>query len=69
MDISRDDVLGAALKLSEADRLIVATQLLATLPDDPAEHPLDDSELLAELDRRANDLEGAIPAADIWKQD
>jgi hypothetical protein len=69
MPIGRDEILDAALKLSESDRLVIATRLLDTLPDDLPGLSEDDPEFLDELERRAKDTEGSIPAADLWKQD
>ncbi len=69
MPISRDEILDAALKLSESDRLVIATRLMDTLPDDVAGPLEDDPAFLEELDRRAKDTEGWIPLSDLWKQD
>jgi hypothetical protein len=67
MPIGRDEILDAALKLSESDRLVIATRLLDTLPDDLPGPPEDDPAFLEELDRRAKDTEGWIPASELWK--
>jgi hypothetical protein len=69
MPIGRDEILDAALKLSESDRLVIATRLLDTLPDDLPGPSEDDPAFLAELDRRAKDTEGWVPLSDLWKQD
>jgi len=68
MQPSRDDVLTAALNLSEADRLVVATRLMDTLPDDPPGMCWDEPGFLEELERRSQDSDGAIPAADLWNE-
>lgn len=63
---SRDQILDAALKLSEADRLEIVTRLLETLPQDLPGLSMDDPDFLAELDRRANDGGPVIPASELW---
>jgi hypothetical protein len=60
MPITRDDVLAAALQLSDDDRLLVATQLLETLPDELPGLDLDAAALSAELQRRSGDWNGAV---------
>lgn len=57
----REEVLKSAMALSEADRLLLATELLDTVADDGAGWSLDDPALLDELDRRANDGSPGIP--------
>ena len=64
MPATRDEILNAALNLPESDRLVIASRLLDTLPDDPPGLSDDDPEFAAELDRRSGDLEGAVP----WEQ-
>ena len=67
MPVSRDDILNAALGLSESDRLAIAVRLIETLPD---EQPglSDDDELAAELERRSGDLEGSMDWVDLRKE-
>lgn len=60
MPTARDDVLQAALHLSESDRLLVVKKLLESLPPDTLGLDLDDEEFAAELDRRSGDWEGAV---------
>jgi putative addiction module component (TIGR02574 family) len=51
------DVLATALQLPEEDRAAVAEELLASFdPELGKSDPTDDVELLAELDRRAEEL-------------
>lgn len=61
MPVTRDDVLKAALELSDADRLLLASELLETLPEDLPGWSLDDPGFLNELDRRAQDGTASIP--------
>jgi len=56
----RDDILNAALQLSEDDRMVIAGRLLETLPDDPPGLAADGPDFEAELERRSGDWEGAI---------
>lgn len=69
MPTTHDEILSAALKLPEFERLSIATQLLNTLPSEAADKFLDDEELLEELERRSNDGSEPIPLSDIWKRD
>jgi len=64
MPTARDEVLRAALQLPETDRLVIANQLLETLPDNFPGLSDDDAEFAAELLRRSGDWNGAIP----WEQ-
>jgi len=56
----RDDLLTAAMQLPEPDRLILANQLMDTLPDDMPGLADDSQEFLQELERRSTDHEGAV---------
>lgn len=69
MSSNRDEILAAALKLPDIDRLLIATQLLETLPDNIPGLSEDDSGFLAELERRASDRESAVPLSELWKED
>jgi len=64
MAVTREEVLNAALDLSESDRLFIADKLLATLPDDWAGLDSDDPQFTEELQRRSGDWEGAVT----WEQ-
>jgi hypothetical protein len=66
---SANDIIDAALKLPESDRLLIATRLLETLPDDQPGLSEDDPGFMDELERRASDKEPTIPVSDLWKQD
>lgn len=57
----REELLKSAMALSEADRLLLATELLETVTEEQAGWSLDDPALLAELDRRANDGSPGVP--------
>jgi hypothetical protein len=69
MPASRDEILDAALKLPESDRLLIATRLLDTLPEDLPGLSEEDPGFLDELERRANDAEPTVPVSELWKQD
>lgn len=68
MTETRREILEAALRLSEADRLIIANGLLDSLPDDVPGLSLDDPALAAELDRRSGEWDNAIPLERISKE-
>ena len=51
------ELLATALQLPDEDRADVTEQLLASFDPQPGEaDPLDDAEILVELDRRAEEL-------------
>jgi hypothetical protein len=60
----RDDILQTALGLPEAERLILAHELLDSLPDDLPGLDDQDPDFTEELERRSGDWEGAVP----WEQ-
>lgn len=64
MQPASSELFDAALKLPEDERLILASRLLETVPDEPCGLSLDDPDLVEELKRRSADREGAIP----WSQ-
>jgi hypothetical protein len=55
--------------LPEADRLLIASRLLDTLPDDFPGLLEDDPGFLTELECRANDKGATIPISELWHQD
>ena len=61
---TREEILEAAMRLSDEDRFLIASELLETLPDDLPGLSWEDPEFLAELERRSGDLEGSVP----WEQ-
>lgn len=67
MATTPDDILDAALKLPEPDRLRIASRLLDTLPAGLPGIGEDDDGFLDELDRRADDTD-TIPLSELWKQ-
>jgi hypothetical protein len=72
MSASADDILNAAMQLSEPERFHIVERLLETLPDDMDEMPglsEDDPGLMAELERRAADKDNHVPLSELWKQD
>ena len=50
----------AAVKLPEKERLLLVSRIMETLPAEAQTSSVDDPDLLAELDRRFSDSEGAI---------
>ncbi len=68
MVASLAEILEAVLKLPEAERLLIATRLLDTLPDTLPGLSEDDPDFLQELERRAADTEPTVSVSDLWKQ-
>ena len=64
MPATPKELLEAASKLPETDRLVIASRLMDTLPDDEHGLSVGDSSLLEELDRRRNNRAESIP----WQQ-
>ena len=64
-----DEIIDAALKLPESDRLLIAARLLDTLPDDYPGLSEDDAGFISELERRAKDTEATVPVSKLWRQD
>ena len=63
---TREEILTAALQLPERDRLDLAGQLLETVACEDGS--LADEGFFQELDRRAGDLKGCVPAEELWLQ-
>jgi putative addiction module component (TIGR02574 family) len=59
-------VIDAALALPEADRFLVVEQLLESLPPDT--EPMSEEELLAELDRRREEVEKGLVKPIPWSE-
>jgi hypothetical protein len=68
MTAGPNEIIDAALKLSDSDRLLIATRLLDTLPEE-FQFLEEDPGMLAELERRASDTSATIPAAEIWNEE
>jgi putative addiction module component (TIGR02574 family) len=64
MSATRDEILTAALELSESDRLAIVNRLLQTLPADAPDLAEDDPDFAEELERRSGDWDSAVP----WDQ-
>jgi putative addiction module component (TIGR02574 family) len=68
--MSTDQVMKAALELSERDRAKLAEELLASL-DGPADRPLDEA-WIQEIERRSQELRSGkvnpIPAKEAMRQ-
>lgn len=63
------EILDAALKLPESERLLVASRLMDTLPADLAGLSVGDPEFLDELERRAVDPGPGVPVSELWKRE
>lgn len=65
---TREEILAAAMQLSESDRLEIADRLLETVPEGSTGWWAEDEAFLDELDRRAGDLHGAVPVNELWQR-
>ena len=61
MSIAHDEVLKSALSLPESDRILLASELLDSLPGTPPGLSVDDPEFEAELERRFSDGTKYVP--------
>jgi hypothetical protein len=61
MSTTREDLLRLAMELSDADRLLLATELMETVAQDLPSFSIDDPDFVEELERRANDGSPGIP--------
>ncbi|MDC0274257.1 MAG: hypothetical protein P8M30_14465 [Planctomycetaceae bacterium] len=68
MTTTRDDILEAAIKLSDADRLVIANRLLETLEHDIPGAKVDDPELLELLEKRSGQWEHSLSWDELRKQ-
>lgn len=67
MPFTVDEILTAAMHLSEAERLVIASHLLESLPETMPGLSVDDPGFLEEIERRATDSQPLIAAAEIWE--
>lgn len=65
MSSSYSELLRSALRLSESERLELATELLNSVAEHAPGYRAVDSAFIAELERRANEGSPRIPWADI----
>jgi hypothetical protein len=68
MQPASDEILNAAMKLPEDERLILAAKILETVPENPAGLSLDDPDLVEELRRRSADHGGNVPWRNLRKK-
>lgn len=62
-----EEVFAAAMSLPESARILLATQLLDSVPACEDLLREDDPSFFDELDRRSSDLSGAVPYEELWK--
>ena len=67
MSVSHDAILKSALSLSEADRILSATELLDSVDEPMPVMSIDDPKLLEELKRRASDPTSGVPWSEVKK--
>lgn len=68
MSITHDEVLKSALSLPEADRILLATELLGSVEEPMPGMSIDDPKLLEELKRRHESMDDSISAADLFNR-
>jgi len=68
MTSTKEELLKAALELSETDRLILANRLLDSVANNTPGLCLDEHALAEELDRRSGQWEGSISWEDLRRQ-
>jgi hypothetical protein len=68
MSVDPEALFNAAMRLTDGERLDLAYRILDTLPDPPG-ISIDDPNLIEELNRRFADMEGSVPASELWKED
>lgn len=61
MSMSQEELFKFALALPEGERILLATELLDSIENSPAQSSVDDPAFLKELERRANDPSPGIP--------
>jgi hypothetical protein len=61
MPVNVQEILEAAMKLPDADRLAIANCLMETLPNEIVALGANDSEFLNELDRRWQSRHDTVP--------
>ena len=68
MSISHEEILKSALPLPEADRMLLAKELLDSFDDSKTSFSVDDPAFLQELERRANDPSPGIPWEEVKRR-
>jgi|GEM_PF-1728167 len=66
--MSTQELLSAALQLSDEERLDLATQILESVPGPVDDLPVDDDEFYEELQRRSRDTAGRVRAEDLMER-
>ena len=68
MSISHEEILKSALSLPEADRMLLAKEILDSFDDSKTSFSVDDPAFLQELERRANDPSPGIPWEEVKRR-
>ena len=68
MSVSHDEILKSALSLSEADRILLATELLNSVDEPMPGMSIDDPKLLDELKRRRDSMDNSISASELFSR-
>jgi putative addiction module component (TIGR02574 family) len=68
MSATHEDVLKSALALSESERILLATELLDSLPGPYPGLSIESPDFLLELERRASDPSPGIPWEEVKRR-
>lgn len=68
MAISPEELLKSALSLPEADRILLATEILDSVGNSTARRSANDPAFLHELERRANDSSPGIHSDEVKRR-
>ncbi|AMV35297.1 hypothetical protein VN12_24440 [Pirellula sp. SH-Sr6A] len=66
MSVSPDEILKSALSLPEADRVILATEILDSVKEPMPGMSIDDPNLLDELKRRRASMDDSVSASELF---
>lgn len=66
MSVAHDEILKSALSLPEADRILLATEILHSIAEPMPGMSFDDPKLVEELHRRRASMDDSISASDLF---
>jgi len=66
MSVALDEILKSALSLPEADRILLATEILHSVAEPMPGMSIDDQKLVEELQRRRASMDDSISASDLF---
>ena len=69
MSTTADEIVTAAIQLTESERLTIVSRLLETMGDDEHLPGVDDADFIEEMRRRRNDSSEAMPWSQLRDED